>query len=59
MDKSKIKRVVDYKFPVLDYSSWTKYVAETYKQLRVKNIQKNINKQKAQIKENVIQFCTR
>ena len=59
MDKKNIKRVVDYKYPVLDYTSWSNYVAETYEQLRAKNLQKKIKKQKAQIKENVIQFCTR
>tara|TARA_R100001510_G_scaffold38349_1_gene34707 strand:- start:1044 stop:1223 length:180 start_codon:yes stop_codon:yes gene_type:complete len=59
MDKKNINRVVDYKYPVLDYTSWSNYVAETYEQLRVKNLQKKIKKQKAQIKENVIQFCTR
>jgi len=59
MDKKNINRVVDYKYPVLDYTYWSNYIAETYEHLRVQNLQKNIKKTKPEIKENVIQFCTR
>jgi hypothetical protein len=48
-----------YKYEPLDYKSWVKYVAETYEKMRSKSLDKKIKDQTPQIKENVIQFCTR
>ena len=59
MDKEWIEKIGNYKYRPLNYNSWIKYVAETYKKTALKNIKTKALKQKEQIKENVIQFCTR
>jgi len=59
MDKEWIEKLGNYKYRPLNYNEWIKYVAEKYKETALKNINRKARQQKEQIKENVIQFCTR
>ncbi len=57
MNKEYIETLGNYKFRVLNYTDWMKYVEEKYKETALKNLNRNYKKQREQIKNSPLNFC--
>jgi hypothetical protein len=56
MDKDYKKYFNKYKYRALDYNDWIDYIVKEHKNLRSKNLEKKIKKQREQVKETPINF---
>jgi len=57
MNKEYQIKLGNYKFPVLDYNSWSQYIKEEYQKTALKNINKKAKKQREQVKNSPLNFC--
>ena len=46
----------NYKYPVLDYNSWSEYVKHEYKKMREKNLKTRQKKEREQLKNTPLNF---
>jgi|TARA_R110000787_G_scaffold240170_1_gene346408 hypothetical protein len=57
MDKEYYKKVSNYRYRVLNYNDWIKYVKQEYEKTALKNIDAKSKKQRAQVKNSPLNFC--
>ena len=56
MDKEYRKILGNYKYRVLDYNAWSKYVREEYQNMREKNHASRQKKERKQLKDTPLNF---